>query len=152
MHDPARLARSLQVQSARVDHAGAGRTACAAVGYASVTAKGELAAAVLSVWTNASRADMAPHHLLDLLATALPGMLLGWALGRWLQRDARWCAALLGMFALGFLAFVGPESWHEASDILWHLVIRPFGLLLLFSPSLGAWLGMRWRAQTRAAA
>ncbi len=116
--------------------------------YICVTAMGVLAAAPLPGWAKASRTGMARYELLlNLLSCAMPSGLLGWALGRWLRRDARWCAALIGALALGFLALVGPENWAESGDILLHLVTSQLGLSLLLLPCLGAWLGQHWRAK-----
>ena len=116
--------------------------------YICVTAMGVLAAAPLPDWAKASRTGMARYDLLlNLLSCAMPSVLLGWALGCSLRRDARWCAALLGVLALGFLALVGPENWAESGVILMHLVTSQLGLSLLLLPSLGAWLGQRWRAK-----
>jgi len=69
--------------------------------YICVTAMGVLAAAPLPYWAKASRTGMARYDLLlNLLSCAMPSVLLGWALGCSLRRDARWCAALLGVLAL----------------------------------------------------
>ena len=90
------------------------------------------------------------HLLLDLLAFALPCMLVGVALGRWLQRDASWCAALLSVLALALMLLTPWEGWANAWDTLRWLLTTSLGPCLLLLPSLGAWLGQRRRAKRHA--
>ena len=90
------------------------------------------------------------HLLLDLLAFAVPCLLVGAALGRWLRRDASWCAALLSVLALALMLATSWEGWANAWDTLRWLTTTTLGPCLLLLPSLGAWLGQRRRAKRHA--
>ena len=76
--------------------------------------------APLLVWATASRTSIGCYHLLlDLLAFAVPCLLVG-------------------------------AGWANAWEILRWLITTSLGPCLLLLPSLGAWLGQRWRARRHA--
>ena len=53
------------------------------------------------------------------------------------------------MLALGFMVAIPWQSWGDSWALTSWLLTTRIGLSLLLAPSLGAWLGQRWRARTQ---